>query len=546
MLIQILIAIAAIVLTALPMVRLESPAVLSPIRASGASEVVLVRILAPFILAAALALPFFISLTLGETVSAAVPSSDINTILSISIGSLAAVLVSSVIHPFCGAPYAVMGAVLGCSLMANGSIDFAYAGRLILGWMAAAVLSAVLSGLFSAAFHKYATKGGRHLAEADRTLLIWCIFTSLLLVAAVSFNMGQLVSVLPLKLLGGGIAGTAVFVAAVAFLCIIFSSRISSASEKLADAELDAGTSHILAVMLSMGITFTLFSLPVMNAVGLMPVPLSAGALMMASLTGTAIARKDSTVSGNSLVRSLLATVASPVLGLLAGYCTSLILNAGGSTPDGISLVPILSILGIAAVCAGFYFYFRASRREAREEEILRLRKEQVYSTQKSLSALEVKAETTEKDLLNKLEIKRKELVDFAVGVSDQKAFMEEVYALLAKAKNLPDGPEKDAALEEILAKLRERMYFTHEMHDFYARTEVLHRDFNMHLKEAYPNLTENERKLANLLRQGFSSKYIASLMNITPKSVEISRYRLRSKLGLSRSDNLVQFIKSI
>jgi DNA-binding NarL/FixJ family response regulator len=89
-------------------------------------------------------------------------------------------------------------------------------------------------------------------------------------------------------------------------------------------------------------------------------------------------------------------------------------------------------------------------------------------------------------------------------------------------------------------------MYFSREMNDFYARTEVLHRDFNMRLKEAFPDLTEGERKLAILLRQGFSSKYIASLMNITPKSVEIGRYRLRLKLGLDRSVNLVQYIKSI
>ena len=89
-------------------------------------------------------------------------------------------------------------------------------------------------------------------------------------------------------------------------------------------------------------------------------------------------------------------------------------------------------------------------------------------------------------------------------------------------------------------------MYFTREMNDFYARTEVLHRDFNMRLKESFPHLTESERRLANLLRQGFSSKYIASLMNITPKSVEIGRYRLRIKLGLDRSVNLVQYIKSI
>lgn len=51
---------------------------------------------------------------------------------------------------------------------------------------------------------------------------------------------------------------------------------------------------------------------------------------------------------------------------------------------------------------------------------------------------------------------------------------------------------------------------------------------------------------LAALLRLGFSSKYIAALMNITPKSVEISRYRLRQKLGLSKGDNLVNFIRSI
>ena len=138
------------------------------------------------------------------------------------------------------------------------------------------------------------------------------------------------------------------------------------------------------------------------------------------------------------------------------------------------------------------------------------------------------------------------ELVDFAVGVSEQKEYMEDVYQRLSRIRKQTDPSEKDAATDELLSSLRERMYFTREMNDFYARSEVLHRDFNMRLKESYPSLTESERKLANLLRQGFSSKYIASLMNITPKSVEISRYRLRIKLGLSRSDNLVQFIKSI
>ena len=123
---------------------------------------------------------------------------------------------------------------------------------------------------------------------------------------------------------------------------------------------------------------------------------------------------------------------------------------------------------------------------------------------------------------------------------------MERIYDNLKDVRSMENGPEKDARTDELLSALRERMYFTSEINDFYARSEILHKDFNRRLSEAFPNLTENERKLANLLRQGFSSKYIASLMNIAPKSVEINRYRLRSKLGLHREDNLIKFIKSI
>jgi FixJ family two-component response regulator len=190
--------------------------------------------------------------------------------------------------------------------------------------------------------------------------------------------------------------------------------------------------------------------------------------------------------------------------------------------------------------------YTRWQNRRTMHRQIVANREQQVYSTQKSLSALEVKAEMTEKDLLNKLDIKRKELVDFAVGVSDQKEFMEKVYEDLKALRTLDDEEAKNAATDALLSTLRERMYFTREMNDFYAQSEVLNKDFNMRLSELFPNLTDGERKLTNLLRQGFSSKYIASLMNITPKSVEINRSRLRAKLGLTRGDNLIQFIKSI
>jgi DNA-binding CsgD family transcriptional regulator len=42
------------------------------------------------------------------------------------------------------------------------------------------------------------------------------------------------------------------------------------------------------------------------------------------------------------------------------------------------------------------------------------------------------------------------------------------------------------------------------------------------------------------------SSKEIAALMNITTRGVEISRYRLRRKLDIERTQNLIDYILSV
>jgi DNA-binding CsgD family transcriptional regulator len=42
------------------------------------------------------------------------------------------------------------------------------------------------------------------------------------------------------------------------------------------------------------------------------------------------------------------------------------------------------------------------------------------------------------------------------------------------------------------------------------------------------------------------SSKEIASLMNISTRGIEISRYRIRKKLGLDRNANLTDFMMGL
>ena len=64
-------------------------------------------------------------------------------------------------------------------------------------------------------------------------------------------------------------------------------------------------------------------------------------------------------------------------------------------------------------------------------------------------------------------------------------------------------------------------------------------KDFFKKVKDRHPNLTANDLKLCVYLRLNMSSKEIAPLLNISTRSVEIKRYRLRKKLNLSRDVNL-------
>ncbi|MEX0313868.1 MAG: triple tyrosine motif-containing protein, partial [Allomuricauda sp.] len=68
-------------------------------------------------------------------------------------------------------------------------------------------------------------------------------------------------------------------------------------------------------------------------------------------------------------------------------------------------------------------------------------------------------------------------------------------------------------------------------------------RKFLKKLKKFHPNLSPNDIRLCAYLRLNLSSKEIAPMFNISPRSVEIKRYRLRKKMNLSHDDNLVDYI---
>jgi DNA-binding NarL/FixJ family response regulator len=70
-----------------------------------------------------------------------------------------------------------------------------------------------------------------------------------------------------------------------------------------------------------------------------------------------------------------------------------------------------------------------------------------------------------------------------------------------------------------------------------------VHEQFFKKLKADFPELTPGDLKLAAYLKMNLSSKEIAPLLNISIRSVENKRYRLRRKLNLEEEENLTEFM---
>jgi DNA-binding NarL/FixJ family response regulator len=59
---------------------------------------------------------------------------------------------------------------------------------------------------------------------------------------------------------------------------------------------------------------------------------------------------------------------------------------------------------------------------------------------------------------------------------------------------------------------------------------------------QSQSQLTERERLVVRFVAEGYSSKKIAGLLNISPKTVETHRTNIRSKLNLFRRADLVRY----
>ena len=305
----------------------------------------------------------------------------------------------------------------------------------------------------------------------------------------------------------------------------------------------------VTSVGLSVALTMLFFSLDgTTSLIGLSPAPLSASSLVIAAIAGAETAQKSRLVDNREYIREGAAMIAVPGCSFVLTYIVFYII--GGESADHLVDFVVMgaaAVILLALVFAGYAH--RQGIQKTATERLVNIQQQQLYEHSRALNNMELKVVLSENQALhNSIEMKKQEVMNVALSIVEQREYLESLNSLVKQLSMTSDGREKDRLISELGASLRQRLSYDRDIDSqyFYAQAESLHEDFNAKLSENFPDLTQQEKRLATLLRLGFSSKYIATLMNITPKSVEISRYRLRQKLGLSKGENLVNYIKSI
>lgn len=151
----------------------------------------------------------------------------------------------------------------------------------------------------------------------------------------------------------------------------------------------------------------------------------------------------------------------------------------------------------------------------------------------------------TKERLQTELELKDRELVSFLLQLSQKNELVVKAIKFLNKARR-EDAKQLKQTLEQLENLLKSNSIQQLEWGMIENQIEKSHPGFLIRLQTKHPVISAKDQKLCAYIRLGLTSKEISGLLNITPKSVEIARVRLRKKLQIPQKVRLSKYISQL
>lgn len=191
-------------------------------------------------------------------------------------------------------------------------------------------------------------------------------------------------------------------------------------------------------------------------------------------------------------------------------------------------------------VYAIYYVRKRIRQKQQRleEEKNLQLHKQQMV-------ILQLENEKTQFDLRQKSQ----ELSNMLLTELNRKELSTNILLDVRRAMDLINGghlEESKLRLQALQNRLASDANISPDWKRFEENFDIVNNQFLAKIKELYPWMNKQERRLCVYIKMGLMTKEIAPLMNLSTRSVEMMRYRLRDKMQLDRQANLKQYFEQL
>ncbi|WP_394464670.1 triple tyrosine motif-containing protein [Mariniflexile sp. HNIBRBA6329] len=171
-------------------------------------------------------------------------------------------------------------------------------------------------------------------------------------------------------------------------------------------------------------------------------------------------------------------------------------------------------------------------------------REKLLYKTQRDLELKELENKQqlmhfNNENLKQDIDNKNRELAISTMSLIKKNEFLNTIKSELQKAQD-------QKSLKSVIKIIDKNLNNTDDWHAFEEAFNNADQDFLKKIKSEHPSLTSNDLRLCAYLRLNLSSKEIAPLLNISSRSVEVKRYRLRKKMDLPHESSLTDYILEI
>jgi len=157
-----------------------------------------------------------------------------------------------------------------------------------------------------------------------------------------------------------------------------------------------------------------------------------------------------------------------------------------------------------------------------------------------------------EKSLLEEIEYLRKSISTQQIEVStlilnsiEKQEFLNIIANGLNEIKDLNSG-KNFVIVSKLQNLILNNSIFTEDSWNFLNKHFLTHHKVDLKNALKIYNLSDTELKICSLIFLDFTTKEISKILNVSSKSVETQKYRIKKKMGLDKDEKLKDFINNL